>query len=541
MLKQFTLRSLYATLVILSLLAINHTANGQWLSAQSLGVSAQTHWDAMALDSSGNIFCAGISDKLPAPNTRKIVITKFDKNLTKIWDARLIGGATIYHTSIGVDAAGNSYTIGRFVGEVTRTDGSKFSSTSNALFIIKIDANGKEAWSKRLVVGDYQYFKVLPDGTICLFTSGGPTISWGDSVITPNGAEFFLEISADGGVRRAVNTGLFPDMGFLIGAQWVSPGKVRILDAPIAAPLTGIYASGDLDLDAKTITNRDSAKIKATNVSINQVEFEPSTGHCFMMVNTISNPAVVNGTDTLAPWSSNALHDAHILEFDEKMKLLHKIQVTNPFYFAVRDTQVAILANIKNTFGFVSPSGTIKSKFGFDGAILYVVNRDFKPSRQGIVMANNSSIYNDISLAIDKVGEITTSLTAGADLYYIRSKDTLFFASPLSSTASATAISKLGYAGQSAVSRTASDVAWSLYPNPAVGNAKVTYAIEKRAFVKIEVLNVLGANVATLVDRLEEAGSYQQHFNTSMLQNGSYFIRISADGKTSMRSLNVLR
>lgn len=127
----------YEFFFIIAVIAMSFV-NGfaQWQSAQKDSASAETHWDGFCLDSSGNMFCAGISDKFPAPDTRKIVITKFDKDLNKIWDVRLVGGATIYHTSIGVDAAGNSFTIGKFTGTVTRTDGSKFTSASSAHFII---------------------------------------------------------------------------------------------------------------------------------------------------------------------------------------------------------------------------------------------------------------------------------------------------------------------------------------------------------------------------------------------------------------------
>ncbi len=70
------------------------------------------------------------------------------------------------------------------------------------------------------------------------------------------------------------------------------------------------------------------------------------------------------------------------------------------------------------------------------------------------------------------------------------------------------------------------------YPNPFNPTTIIRYEIPKKAQVTLQVYNVLGELVRTLVNEVEQPGYYEVDFNASGLASGVYFYRIEA-GKYS--------
>jgi hypothetical protein len=65
------------------------------------------------------------------------------------------------------------------------------------------------------------------------------------------------------------------------------------------------------------------------------------------------------------------------------------------------------------------------------------------------------------------------------------------------------------------------------FPNPFNPTTKISYTIPVRADVKLGVYNVLGQEVATLVNESKEAGSYDVEFSAAHLSSGMYFYTLS--------------
>ena len=83
------------------------------------------------------------------------------------------------------------------------------------------------------------------------------------------------------------------------------------------------------------------------------------------------------------------------------------------------------------------------------------------------------------------------------------------------------------------------------YPNPFNPSTKIEYSLEKAAQVSLKVYNVLGVEVATLVNGRQEAGSYTVPFNTSKgtlgLASGVYFYRLEAGSFVSTKKLILIK
>ncbi|MDX2130202.1 MAG: choice-of-anchor I family protein [Chloroherpetonaceae bacterium] len=66
------------------------------------------------------------------------------------------------------------------------------------------------------------------------------------------------------------------------------------------------------------------------------------------------------------------------------------------------------------------------------------------------------------------------------------------------------------------------------YPNPFNPSTRIAYQLPSAASVQLEVFDVLGRKVATLVNSRQDAGRYEVPFNASQLSTGVYFYRIQA-------------
>ncbi|MFQ3598577.1 MAG: DUF4876 domain-containing protein [Chloroherpetonaceae bacterium] len=66
------------------------------------------------------------------------------------------------------------------------------------------------------------------------------------------------------------------------------------------------------------------------------------------------------------------------------------------------------------------------------------------------------------------------------------------------------------------------------YPNPFNPTTTITYQLATMSDVKLEVFDMLGRKVASLVGQTQNVGRYQANFNGASLTSGMYFYRLQA-------------
>jgi hypothetical protein len=66
------------------------------------------------------------------------------------------------------------------------------------------------------------------------------------------------------------------------------------------------------------------------------------------------------------------------------------------------------------------------------------------------------------------------------------------------------------------------------YPNPFNPVTVIRYELPEASAVKVQVFDVLGRVVATVVNEQRDAGIYEVPFNASGLSSGTYFYRLQA-------------
>jgi photosystem II stability/assembly factor-like uncharacterized protein len=69
------------------------------------------------------------------------------------------------------------------------------------------------------------------------------------------------------------------------------------------------------------------------------------------------------------------------------------------------------------------------------------------------------------------------------------------------------------------------------YPNPFNATSNIKYKILKSSEVRIDVLDILGRNIQTLVNEKHSPGTYQVNFNGENLGSGIYFYQMLIDNK----------
>jgi hypothetical protein len=79
------------------------------------------------------------------------------------------------------------------------------------------------------------------------------------------------------------------------------------------------------------------------------------------------------------------------------------------------------------------------------------------------------------------------------------------------------------------------------YPNPFNPTTSIQYTISSRQFVTIKVYDVLGNEIATLVNEEKPAGVYQAEFNEFGLPSGNYFYRLQAGAYVDTKKMILLR
>jgi type IX secretion system substrate protein len=79
------------------------------------------------------------------------------------------------------------------------------------------------------------------------------------------------------------------------------------------------------------------------------------------------------------------------------------------------------------------------------------------------------------------------------------------------------------------------------YPNPFNPSTKIKYNIKKTGNVKIEIYNILGQKIETLLNRQMTTGSHEIEFIAKDLTSGIYFYRINAGGFNAVKKMVLLR
>ncbi|MAO63456.1 MAG: hypothetical protein CL666_00500 [Balneola sp.] len=79
------------------------------------------------------------------------------------------------------------------------------------------------------------------------------------------------------------------------------------------------------------------------------------------------------------------------------------------------------------------------------------------------------------------------------------------------------------------------------YPNPFNPTTVIQYSVADVSNVQLQVFDVLGRRVATLVNEVQAPGAYTVNFNARNLSSGTYFYRIEAGDFSSIKKMMLIK
>jgi subtilisin-like proprotein convertase family protein len=79
------------------------------------------------------------------------------------------------------------------------------------------------------------------------------------------------------------------------------------------------------------------------------------------------------------------------------------------------------------------------------------------------------------------------------------------------------------------------------YPNPFNPVTNIKFSIPQSGVVKLKVFDILGKEVATLVNEFKQAGTYNANFDGAKLSSGAYFYRLETESFTDTKKMLLVK
>ncbi|MBU2507433.1 MAG: endonuclease [Bacteroidetes bacterium] len=79
------------------------------------------------------------------------------------------------------------------------------------------------------------------------------------------------------------------------------------------------------------------------------------------------------------------------------------------------------------------------------------------------------------------------------------------------------------------------------YPNPFNPKTVIRFHIPSSKFIKLQVYDILGREVQTLVDEVKSAGIYEVMFNSSILPSGTYYYKLTSGSYQIVKKMMILK
>jgi hypothetical protein len=79
------------------------------------------------------------------------------------------------------------------------------------------------------------------------------------------------------------------------------------------------------------------------------------------------------------------------------------------------------------------------------------------------------------------------------------------------------------------------------YPNPFNPATTIRYSVPQNSLVSIKVINIIGQEVAELVNEVKPAGQYEVSFEANGLASGIYLVKMQSGDFTSTRKMTLLK
>ena len=81
----------------------------------------------------------------------------------------------------------------------------------------------------------------------------------------------------------------------------------------------------------------------------------------------------------------------------------------------------------------------------------------------------------------------------------------------------------------------------SNYPNPFNAATTIAYTLSDAGFVAIEIYDILGSKITTLINKQQPAGHHSLIWNATGMPSGAYFYKIEAGDYIEIKKMALLK
>jgi hypothetical protein len=527
------MRTLKISLLVF-ILSISISAQWSFEWTQRAGGSSFDSGQGISVDTSGNSYVIGSFDdtatfgsfQLVSNGWDDIFITKYHESGNCLW-AKNVGSNFFDHGyGISTDVIGNSYVTGSFFGTATFGTIQLTSFGDNDIFIAKYDSSGNCVWAKNAGGNDYDYgtgISIDANGNCYMTGYFEGTATFGTSQLVSSGANDVFVAKYDtsgnfawvrkfGGAIYDNGEGISADLNgniFITGRFVVDP-RPQYYDSDIF--VAKFNAVGNLEWIKTPFGNSDNS---GQGISADSYGNSYVTGH-------FSGLAVF-GTNYL---NSNGGTDIFIAKYDSSGNCLWAKQYggsENDYGGFGISTDTAGNSYITGSCHGNS-ADIIIARYGTDG------------NRNWVIEAGGSLEDEGQSIAIDGYGNIYgTGNFWGSALFgttqLVSAGDNDIFITKVNTPV--TALEENLLPTEIKLQQN--------YPNPFNPTTSLQYAISSRQFVTLKVYELLGREIATLVNEEKPAGEYEVEFNSTNLPSGIYFYQIKAGNFVETKKMVLLK
>jgi uncharacterized delta-60 repeat protein len=524
---------LIAGLLICGLSALYPQAVQQWLNRYNGPVSGSDAAFAVATDNSGNVFVTGNIANITERRT-DIATIKYNSSGIQQW-VKIFNGESSgldYGRDIAVDDSGNVYVTGESAG----------ASNYNCV-TIKYNTNGDSLWAavrtngygRRIKIDSLGFIYIVGytatpsfnDILIIKYNSSGNEI-WSKTYDGPGqGPDFGKGIDVDAVGNVYVTGTVYNGLSAIVTLKYSSAGTM-LWDSLYASTVTGYDDAADIVVD------------DLGNVYVCGSTGSPAIGKTFTTL-MYAQDGTLEWVDKYTLGSGNAYKftkkngDVYAAGYYQSTSTGNdyvvarysssgRIWLSTYNGYLGSDIAYNLIAdnnqNVYVTGGSVGQSsawedyGTVK--FDSDGMIKWVARYN----------GPGNGLDVSYGIALDNEGNV---IVCGSSLDSVSEDYVTIKYSQLTGTAPNG-------------TKLADDYnLFNNYPNPFNPTTKLSFVIGNSSFVSLKVYDVLGDEVATLVNEEKPAGKYEMDFDASSLPSSVYFYQLRAGNFIQTKKMILLR
>lgn len=529
------MKKLFFILMILTG-SLSQAQISEWVARYNTTQNDYAGANSIVGDNLGNIYVSGYSKS--ASTFNQITTIKYNSSGIQQWVSNYEGfNGDNMPIVTAIDNFQNVYVTGTSVG----------SDLSKDIVVLKYNTNGNQQWVTRYN-GDSIYnidtpVNLIIDNIGNIYVGGSST-----SRFSPSKSNYIIiKYSSSGALlwsKKYDGGTLQTDINFLKGINLDNDGNIYVTGRSKVYNNTQIWGI--------TIKYNSSGVIiweKQDLIDVNSSHMDEKN-NLYIFGNKIikynSNGTKLYGVTFYAP--DNSIGNAYNLNIDKNNNIFvtGTFTTTNPYreFTSKYDSLGVKLWTIKHDFFYTLYNSIENRKIKLDtlGSV-YISGVNINSGGQNYGLLKLNSLGTQLwSVAYDgpsHLEDVPFSI-------FLDNHFNIYVTGRSYGANSYTDFATIKYSQQVSVKNISSEIPLNFYlfqnyPNPFNPSTKINFSLPIKSFVRLNIYNSLGKEVAKLIEESLIAGTYQKDFSAEALPSGIYFYKIKTEKFSETKKMILIK